>query len=205
MELPPILLVAGKKQHGKDTFARLAQDVLKKYDSQWTIRRLAFADNLKAAAKIIFKLSEEQLYGSEKEISDYRYYKTPREILQLLGTEVVRTIHPDTWVLSLIHQIDEEWDQSACKPRRPLFVITDARFPNEIDLVHAHFGTARAVWIERPDLVSEDGHASETSLDDYNFDYHVRNDAGLVEMTSKIETVLEDYLDAYHKEKSVHV
>jgi hypothetical protein len=58
---------------------------------------------------------------------------TPRYALQLLGTEVGRDVfHKDFWVIKLKQYIESNPDQH--------YVITDVRFANEIDFVHAQDG-----------------------------------------------------------------
>jgi len=54
---------------------------------------------------------------------------TPRYALQLMGTEVGRNVfHEDFWVIRLKKFMQDNPNQD--------FVITDVRFPNEIDFVH---------------------------------------------------------------------
>ena len=57
----------------------------------------------------------------------YPYDLSPRQALQIIGTEVFRAIHPDTWCLALQVQIEElrKLDPD-CK-----IVVTDGRFENE--------------------------------------------------------------------------
>ena len=59
---------------------------------------------------------------------------TPRLALQLMGTEVGRSVfHEDFWVIKMKKYIIENPEQN--------FVITDVRFKNEMQFVHDHGGT----------------------------------------------------------------
>ena len=79
---------------------------------------------------------------------------TPRFILQTLGTEFGRQLHPDVWV---------RWAFAAIRKHKyPKVVISDARFDNEFVSIVKNGGE---LWsIERPKLVHTDAHASEQDM-----------------------------------------
>lgn len=114
--------LAGKMASGKTT----ASKVLEK---EYGFRRRAYADPLKETAMSLFELSANQVYElADKNIVDPRYNKTPREIMQLFGTECVRNhIHPDFWVMKM------QWFISKNATMR--IVVDDVRFDNEADLI----------------------------------------------------------------------
>ena len=61
---------------------------------------------------------------------------TPRLALQLMGTEVGRNVfHPDFWVIKTKQQMHTLMSMGVEN-----FVITDVRFPNEIDMIHHEGG-----------------------------------------------------------------
>ena len=61
---------------------------------------------------------------------------TPRNMLQTIGTDVFRKhFHADIWVIALQHQILEIQKQAQKAESHVNIVITDCRFPNEIELV----------------------------------------------------------------------
>lgn len=75
---------------------------------------------------------------------------TPRFILQTLGTDFGRRLHPDVWV------------RLAFDHKYPKMVISDARFDNEFLATVKNGGE---LWsIERPGLVHTDMHASEQDM-----------------------------------------
>lgn len=148
----------GQARSGKDT---LANHLVKKYG----FVRIAMADELKRILMQLYDMSEEQLWGDDqKEIPDLRYpipskgHMTPRMGAQVLGTEVVRNLYPDTWVrlarkyanavLEGTHYYEKT--QGIIPNRRfgrfftkkPTgVVIPDVRFMNEIKGVHEEGGT----------------------------------------------------------------
>lgn len=66
----------------------------------------------------------------------YKFNHTPRSILQMLGTEVGRFIHQNTWVNALFSEYDtiQRWkiqDKPSEYDKYPNWIITDWRFENE--------------------------------------------------------------------------
>lgn len=88
-----IIGIFGKKGHGKDTIA----DYLVEH---YNFHKLTYAEPIKKICKEIFSLSDEQLSDhSLKEIIDPRWKKSPRQIMQLIGTDLFRkTFSEDIWV-----------------------------------------------------------------------------------------------------------
>lgn len=173
--------IAGIKQSGKDTVGKYLVN-------HYGFTRLAFADTLKEACKIIFGFSDAQVYSQElKEVEDDYWKHTPREILQKVGTELFRmrlpeickNISDNIWIRSVERQIQNLYLKGISK-----FVITDIRFYNELNFVRLLGGV---VWkISRPSLEknqehsfllnphsSEIEHSSETDI--LNFDIRMIN------------------------------
>ncbi len=150
----------GKKGCGKSTAASLLLD---KLDNN--VRWLSFADPLKNAATVIFGLSEEEMSDPElKETPLDRYpFESPRQILQKLGTEAVRSVWPDAWV--------EAWKQEA--EGHDCTITDDVRFLNEAEAVRSLGGIL--IKIERDGLGSSDDHASERGADELPYDIIVKN------------------------------
>ena len=166
--------------------ARAGKDTVGSYlKNEYGFNHRAFAGPLKRAAAHIFKLDEDQLYGSKKEILDERWGQTPREILQKLGTEAIRNVFGvDTWVKSLQYSLSDEGD----------FVITDMRFPNEVEAVKAWGGFT--VRIDRPTLppISNRSHASETALDGYSdWDHVLTNDGDFLHLYRQVDEMLKKF------------
>jgi hypothetical protein len=122
---------------------------------------------------------------------------TVREMLQIIGTEAMRnTLHQDTWVNALMcYYIPEEsWlnVKLSEKPKLiyPNWIITDMRFPNEMQAVKANGGITIRVVRPSNKEISLDLHPSETALDDAEFDYEIVNDGTIEDLRDKVEGII---------------
>jgi hypothetical protein len=110
-----------------------------------------------------------------------------REVLQYWGTEVFRKAYHNVWADACIRAIRKDGCEFA--------VITDCRFPNEVDVAKAEGG--KVVRLTR-NVFPGDAHASETALDvdryDWsNFDHVIYNeDIGVNETCLRILKFLMD-------------
>lgn len=147
--------LAGIAKSGKSTTA----DMLTKY---YGFKQLSFAEPLKSMAQVIV-----DLYDPGESIEDVKDTFIPslnvsyRTILQTLGTEWGRLmINKKIWLDMLIHRLFEAYHSQGCHN----IVITDVRFPNEVDLVDRLGGMLMYITRDSQDNIIEDTHASETSL-----------------------------------------
>jgi hypothetical protein len=132
-----------KARHGKNTAARaMALHAAKR---NFYAKEYAFADALKSFARIL----------------GMREKNGP--LLQVLGTEVFRTIDPDIWVRVLLDTIKEQQPDVA--------LVTDMRFPNEAQAIRdaggflvnvSRLNEDNTPWVS-PDRSAT--HPSETALD----------------------------------------
>ncbi len=81
---------------------------------------------------------------------------TGREVLQFVGTEIFRRMNRNVWADATINRIMSEQPELA--------IITDCRFPNEVEATQAAGG--KVIRLTR-DNGSNDQHESEIALDDY--------------------------------------
>jgi len=185
-----IVGISGKARSGKDQFGEYLQACfLRKHRRTFT--PMAFAAELKNMCKEHFDLSDEQLWGDEKEINDKRYrhpdrqgalpfclgnrgdgkglevlqerkFWTPREIMQELGS-FYRRINYDFWVESLGKTMEKRGINDV--------IVTDVRHINECEFVKKRQGVL--IKVVRPDAGFIHGmdHESETALDDRPEDY----------------------------------
>lgn len=171
--------IRGEKGHGKDALATALIERL-----PGTVRRLAFADALKRTAMDLYGLSIKQCYGTlaDKETTDPRWGLSPREILQRLGTEVGRSVHPETWTRKLL--------ADAALTSGRFLLVPDTRFPNEVDAIHGAGGVV--IRVIRPGFRTGafEGHASETALNAVPADYTVVNDGDLTVLDRKADQVV---------------
>jgi hypothetical protein len=133
---------------------------------------------------------------------------TPRLLLQLLGTDCGRDIiHTNIWVNSLMSEYkilyyfetgnnDEECKASRT-PIHPNWIITDLRFPNELQAIKDRGGIT--IRVQRFEQISENvrvhgtgvPHPSETVLDNEEFDYVIDNNSDINSLIEKVKVVLK--------------
>lgn len=190
-KLPKVIGVTGRKYNGKDTVGNYLVE-------HFGYKRLAFADALKDACRCIFGFTDEQLYGSLKETQDVFWKVSPRIVLQYIGTNLLRdqlsTIMPDLgndiWVNVIKKKILDEW---TINPNQK-FVVTDARFPNEVAMIKELGGTMFRIRRESINAVS-DSHSSEMGIEKLDVDHEIINDKELDDLYQKIKVILEKSLN----------
>jgi hypothetical protein len=153
--------LSGKKQNGKTTLADYL--IIEKGFAE-----VSWAAPLKNIIGMeLLGLKYHQIYGTEaeKEATDEFWGKSPRRLLQIIGTDCFRNlVHPDFWVKIGEREIQRLLDEGKN------VVVSDCRFPNEIQAVRKLGGSS--VRVVRLEHVAEvDEHPSETALDTYPFDY----------------------------------
>lgn len=166
-----IIGIAGKKRAGKGTVA----DFLCRRFCFW---ELSWAFYLKEIiGRKVFGLSDEQL-GEEKETIIPEWEISTRELLQKVGTDLFRDqFDQDIWVKLGVKKAD-----SMLKNQQNRIVFSDCRFPNELNalkwLAEKNNIPFASVLVVREGYKAEDGHASENSLEDYQFDYVFKAGSG---------------------------
>lgn len=155
----------------------------------------AFADALKDAVSTIFTWPRGLLEGDSNASRAFReridpwwshklgYEVTPRLILQKMGTEACRHgIADNIWIAALEKRIHGYED----------VVISDCRFPNELDFIRSAGGIIVQVSRGVPPTEEELSkmHISETAWNYIVPDYIVENDDTLQELKDKIKLVL---------------
>lgn len=169
----------GRKRSGKDTAAAaLVQE---------GFTRFSFAAPLKLMLRTLLDYQgvpeatiQEMLEGSLKEApSWFLGNKSPRHAMQTLGTEWGRNlIGENFWVETL----------TIAARSTPLVVVSDVRFPNEVDAVRRNGG--KVIRISRPGLAANDDHPSEALIDTLPVDLDVANDGGVVDLHRKIRSIV---------------
>ncbi len=207
-----IIGICGFIGSGKDTIA----DYLV---NNHGFRRESFANSLKDAVAAVFGWDRILLEGRTKEAREWREQKdewwsrrlgqdiTPRWVLQYWGTEVCRRgFHDDVWIASLEHRLLKSNDD---------IVISDCRFPNEIQAIKNAGGTVVRVvrgdepeWLEHAKnfmsgprrigwsigkevLERHKVHASEYSWVNTDFDAVLDNNATLDHLFNQVETLVQ--------------
>lgn len=162
----------------------------------------------------------DKLFASEEEAYEYNKYHfghptalvstipvdiTYRELMTYLATDIIRNkIHPDVWVKSLMgkytnekhfpgynHMYNGDYVQTHVKVqlgKYPNWIIPDVRFKNEADAIRERCGTL--IRVERHSIYPRT-HSFETDLDNYKFDYTIRNDESLHHLMKKVLHILK--------------
>jgi len=151
-------------------------------------------------------------YSQDVYIATEDVMLTPRLLLQLLGTECGRNIiHPNIWVNSLFAdyvkkeniKINSSIDKIPLEFNYPNWIITDLRFPNELEAVKSRGGIT--IRVNRPceecgvlgghKMVAHKNkpstHESEISLDESEFDYEIDNSGTVEDLIQKVKVILE--------------
>lgn len=182
-----LISLSGRKQSGKSTLAKYLQTHHKFMELSW-------AEPLKEIiGRKLLGLTFEQVYGSnrDKETVDPFWGKSPRELLQIIGTECFRKqVDPDFWVKigsKRVQQIrQDEFPQEA------RLVFSDTRFPNEVRAVESLMGIN--IRVVREDLPATDEHESETALDDYPFKEIISAKSGQIDsLKLQLDLILSRY------------
>jgi len=166
----------GKKGAGKDTAAEFFRDCK-------TCEILSFAGPLKEASKHLFGLSDFQV-NVQKETVDEVLNKTPRKILQDLGTLLRNNYGEDVLIRALNARVE--------KLNSKYFIITDVRFENECEYIKNNGGFI--IRIERPDLVNTDDHESENRTIDKYVDKKIINNGTIQNLHNEVKNSMLDFL-----------
>ncbi len=181
-----LMVVTGHKRSGKDTFG----DYL--VHSYGYKKAQPFAC-FKPAIKDWFGFSEEQMNGSLKEVRDPRWGLSPREIMQVFGTELMREDLPrrlpehekvvgkKLWAL-----IFRDWYL-----RQPdgQYVVCDWRFPEEQDAIK-DLPNVRFIKIINSRVLTGDMHSSESGIDQLPAQYGILNEGTLDEYYNNIDMTM---------------
>ena len=198
-----IISISGFIGSGKDTIA----DFLV---SEYGFKRESFAGTLKDAVSVVFNWPRDMLEGLTPESRAWReqpdawwserlgMHVTPRMVLQQWGTEVIRSgFHDDMWVASLENRLRNSSDN---------IVITDSRFPNELNALKNLNATlirvTRGPEPEWYDLALDNKefmpaawpevHASEYSWVGSQFDVVLDNNGSLDDLYVKVTDLVLD-------------
>lgn len=148
----------GYKQSGKDTCADYLVD-------HYGFKKYAFAEPVKQVCKIMFQLDPTQMEDEGKERMDLRWNMTPRQMMQTVGTDMVRNhLGDDFWVRTM--------DMRVKKQQPEKMVVSDVRFKNEAEWIKKNNGILVRIL---DGTLHTDPHPSETEQLTIKEDIHIFN------------------------------
>jgi hypothetical protein len=201
-----IISLSGKIGSGKDTVAQIIQECTPYHN--WEVKK--WAGKLKVIAEIISGIPKEKFEDQDfkytnlpecwdRQVQSGRYKTTQsmtvRDLLQLLGTEAMRNgLHENVWVNALMSDYKPYSVRgSSYEEHESNWIITDTRFPNELQAVQEQKGIT--IKVHRPGRKSDEKqaqHASEIALDHItDWDYIITNDGDLSDLKNKVYEILE--------------
>ena len=180
-----IIGLCGLAGSGKDEVAAILS-------RRWRFAAISFAGPIYKAVSEITGLSPAQMKDREAKERPIPWLgKSPRELLQTLGTEWGRQmVRDDIWVQIALRRVEEHqregWNVA----------ITDVRFANEAEAILAAGGQ---VWrVERPGagLGGEAGwHQSEAGIPDHLVSQVIRNDGTLADLEATVDAACHSRLE----------
>ncbi len=171
-----IVAFTGRKGSGKDT----AAEVLFR-TGRWG--QINFADKLKEICTLAYGLSPDEMSNpllKQQELSRWPF-KAPRFLMQEIA-QLLRDEYPEIWVMG--------WLATIRGQQAPRVVVTDLRYPNEVDVLRTMGVTI--VKIERPDMEGDEfsNHESESYFDDIEADITIVNDGTIEDLQKWVKTAL---------------
>lgn len=192
-----IISISGAIGSGKDTIAKLIQEL--DTNSNWEIKK--FAGKLKQIATMLTGVPIECWEDQEfkQNMLNSEWSMTGRDLLQKLGTEAMRNgLHENVWVNALLSDYSctikafgtDEFNVIDADVY-PNWIITDTRFPNELEAVKKRDGIL--IKVIRPDNANTigTGHASETALNEFTeWDFVIENSGTIEDLKQKVSEIL---------------
>lgn len=187
--------IVGLIGSGKDTVAQ-------RFVDKHGFRRDSFARSLKDAVAAMFNWDREMLEGNTTQSREWREKPdafwskkfgkdvTPRWVLQYFGTEVMReNMHDAIWIDSCLGRYNGK-----------ATVISDTRFPNEVDQIRSRGGKIIRVkkgadpeWFTNyveGNIQPTGVHSSEYVWARSDFDHVIENNGTIEELYSKIDDLV---------------
>lgn len=159
-----IFIIAGKAKSGKNTFGKYLMEELK---------TCGYKPCVTGITNPLYSYA--QNYFNWDPNSDDK----PREFLQKMGTEIIKEkLGKKTFLLDRLNE-----DMEILKDYFDVFIITDARYPEEIEYFRKKYESVCAIKLIRADyedsLTEEErNHITETAMDDYDdFNYILENES----------------------------
>lgn len=184
-----IIGIVGRKRSGKDTIG----DYL---INNYGLTKYSFANPLKMGVKELFGFTDEQVFGNDKDIIDPIWGVTPRDVLQIIGTEfcqfdIIKYL-PNLQVgdrLFWVKRFELWFNQN----KNLNVVICDVRFQHEVDSIKSKGG--KIIRVNRDSLTNSDNHKSELEMDLITgVDYVIENNGTLEDLYNNLDLNITPHL-----------
>ena len=198
-----IIGLCGEKGSGKDTIYEFLSKI-------YNVKRVAFADPLKESLKDLFLWNDDTFSREKKEMIDEYWGVSPRQMCQILGTDVIRNSIFDKfnniikvknneykvsfWIKRIHKELEELLNNMECP--YDFIIFTDVRFLDELSYVKNLGGVMYKII--RPNIEKNEysNHEAERGIDDEEFNKHIDNliinNGNLKDLSEKIENIFRD-------------
>lgn len=165
-----IVGISGARQSGKTTLGKMLA-------SKYGMRHTSFAEPMRKFVADILGVSTSELEAIKEDPIAWLDGKTPRQLLQTVGTE---------WGRMLIH--NEIWTRSAMQRAGDDCVLSDVRFTNEAKIIRENGGYI--VRVRRDSQLPIGEHSSEKPLPSELVDLEITNNQTPEDMLAAVERQL---------------
>jgi hypothetical protein len=204
--------ICGLINSGKDTIANTLIN-------EYSFKKDSFASSLKDVLSILFNWDRSLLEGDTEESRNWRNQVdtwwsdklnisdfTPRKAMQLIGTDCIRDyFHNNIWVYTVLKRLENNKENEN-------IVITDCRFPSEINAIREKGGIIIRVIRNLPiwySLALDASHGCKQSIqkcNDLNIhvseyghlsikeDYTLYNDGNIDQLQDKIRNLMSSLM-----------
>lgn len=178
------IAVCGLKRSGKDT---IASYILSRWNDYQHIK-IAF--QLKKVIQDLFHFTPEMLETDVKDQVHPEWKVTPRQIMQFVGTdmfqfkiqEILPSLGRKFWITSAM--------ELSRKNEYHKIVISDLRFPHEVETIKKYYENVLIVKVERPVMDLTDSHISELEYTQIHEDVKIINDGSLMDLFHQVDKTI---------------
>lgn len=200
-----IVGILGKKQHGKDTLAKML------IEEKDFITLDDFAEPIRQALCAIFGWKREDFETEEKkEMIDEIFKISKRQGMQSLGDDYAKdmlcalfptfkeAIGDNLWVIRYLQSLTKARNYYASTGKDFRVVVPGVRFEPEVDTIRNKLG-GKIIKVFDPRKPDTDTHKSEKRVDLFPFDHLIINDGTKEDLRKK----LLDYISSIRLESDV--
>jgi hypothetical protein len=197
-----VIGLCGKAFSGKSTTSKFIKEIY----GEKNVCVVSMATPLKKMVSNLFMLSDEQVYGEKKDEIDETWGVTPRQLLQVIGTELFREELPKRLPNLKLLPYSTIWATIAHNiitsrlKEHKIVVIDDLRFEDECRMLKSF--PSLIIHIDRPVLEYIVNHKSERQHLDKYIDATIVNEGSIGQLKQKIREILypifgEGYANGY--------